>query len=246
MSTIEELVPESPVERTANYSSDEETLSARRRLSQPTISHLVSPVAAKYVPVTSPEKSDAESVHQTKSELLHEIDSLREALQQALEDKAELIEESFYDKERIREQRETIESLTKRIREFEMTRSATLGLMSAPTRTRSAIKQLSDDNAQLTREVDRLTSDRDRIERKLIDLKLRYASGIWQSGSTQAATSDEDDNDTVLFSTIVGVKNQRVLGSNKKSSGWTSWFGKSAKSPRKSSIKSANSSFFKK
>lgn len=171
----------------------------------------------------------------TKSELVHEIDSLKESLQQALDDKAELIEESFLDKERIKDQKETIESLAKRIREFEMNRNATsaaMGLLPAPTRTLSAIKQLNEDNAHLAREVDRLMSERDKIEKKLIDLKIKYAA----SGTSTNASTDEDDNDTTMFSTTV-LRDQKLLGPNKKSAGWGGWFGgkksKAASSPTK-------------
>ena len=168
-------------------------------------------------------------------------------LQQALEDKAELIEESFLDKERIRDQKETIELLTKRIREFEMARSATnsaIGMLPAPTRTRSAIKQLSEDKIQLARELDRLTADRDRLEKKLIDLKIKYANGYMQR-QTSTASTDEDDNETNVFSTI-DFKKKKQLGPNKKNTVFSaakSWFG-SKKSKNNSPVKSTKSSFF--
>lgn len=238
---------ENPPDRSENISPtsvDEESISAARKLSLPALmSSAVSPAGGKFVrggpSIMSPKSVNSlDSPNyetRSKSELVHEIESLKESLQQALDDKAELIEESFLDKERIKDQKETIESLTKRIREFEMTRNATtaaMGLLPAPTRTLSAIKQLNEDNAQLAREVDRLMSERDKIEKKLIDLKIKYAKGSYSSTN---ASTDDDDNDTTLFSTIVN-REQKTLGANKKSSGW-GWFGGGKKSKNASPVK---------
>jgi hypothetical protein len=184
-----------------------------------------------------------------------ELDSLREQLQQALDDKAELIEESILDKERIKDQKETIELLTKRIREFEMGRSNLV--LPVPSRSRSnnnssQIKQLSEDNIQLAREVDRLITERDRLEKKLIDLKIKFANGYLSRQNSGASTDeDEIDNETNIFSTLSvderlrRKKGKKVLGlstSNKPSvfSAAKSWFSRKnrsgASSPNKSRI----------
>ena len=183
-------------------------------------------------------------------ELQCEIDSLKEQLQQALEDKAELIDESLLDKERIKDQKETIELLTKRIREFEMARSPKPNALTLPlpSRTRSStthtsqIKQLSEDNIQLAREVDRLIAERDRLEKKLIDIKIKFANGYLSRQNSGASTDeDEIDNEANIFSTLsVDEKlrrkkaKQRILGSSSKTSSGVfsaarSWFSRSKK-----------------
>lgn len=159
-------------------------------------------------------------------------DSLAEQLQQALDDKAELIEESIIDKERIKDQRETIELLTKRIREFEMSRSHPPPML-LPVRCRSStgmLKQLGDDNIQMAKEMDRLIADRDRLERKLIDLKIRYANG-YLTRQNSAASTDEDE-ELNLFSTLsidekLKKKGKPLRGNS--SSGIFRWFKKSSK-----------------
>ena len=186
-------------------------------------------------------------------EIQCELDSLREQLQQALDDKAELIEESILDKERIKDQKETIELLTKRIREFEMGRNNLV--LPVPSRSRSGtsnnsqIKQLSEDNIQLAREVDRLITERDRLEKKLIDLKIKFANGYLSRQNSGASTDeDEIDNETNIFSTLSvdeklkRKKGKKVLGlSNNKPSVFSaakSWFSRknrsTASSPNRS------------
>ena len=158
-----------------------------------------------------------------------EIESLREALQQALEDKAELIEESFLDKERIKDQKETIELLTKRVREFEMARSVTTvsstNSANSSLRVGSSksnisvsglqvqVKQLSEDNIELAKEVDRLVAERDKLEKKLIDIKLRQQAGRQSS----IASTDEDEDGVFASYESLGKKNRpKKLGYNKK------------------------------
>ena len=215
-------------------------------------------------PVVDDEDDNSEdednSQNHTGSDYQCEMDSLKEQLQQALDDKAELIEESLIDKERIKDQKETIELLTKRIREFEMSRSTSnvtnsgsAGMsLPAPTRTRSAttmasnhqIKQLGEDNIQLAREVDRLISDRDRLEKKLIDLKIKYANGyLTRQNSGESTDEDELDNEANIFSTLSideklrRKKSKRVLGSSSARKSATvfsaakNWFSRSKKQP---------------
>lgn len=206
--------------------TSDELAAAGRRISVPT-------VATSLVEESSSSSSDEEgfSKNNESGGSMSELESLREQLQQALDDKAELIEESLLDKERIKDQKETIELLTKRIREFEMSRpTAAVGLsLPAPSRTRSAtsmaanqhIKQLGEDNIQLAREVDRLITERDKLEKKLIDIKIKYANGYLTRQNSGASTEDELDNETNIFSTLsVDEKlrrkkaKQRVLGVN--------------------------------
>ena len=173
-----------------------------------------------------------------------------------MDEKAELIEESLLDKERIKDQRETIELLTKRIREFEMmsgrntATSSSASLSSIPSRSRSSnvqIKQLSEDNIQLVREVDRLISERDRLEKKLIDLKIKLANGYLSRQNSGVSTDEDDlDNETNVFSTLSvderlrrKKSKQRVLGAGSASKGGSvfsaarSWFSRKPKTPAK-------------
>jgi HD-GYP domain-containing protein (c-di-GMP phosphodiesterase class II) len=152
-------------------------------------------------------------------------------LQQALEDKAELIEESFLDKERIKDQKETIELLTKRVREFEMARSVTTVSSTTTNSANSSlrvgssksnvsvsglqvqVKQLSEDNIELAKEVDRLVAERDKLEKKLIDIKLRQQAGRQSS----IASTDEDEDGVFASYESLGKKNRpKKLGYNKK------------------------------
>jgi hypothetical protein len=214
--------------------TSEDLAAAGRRISIPTVEEAVH--------VSSPELDRTEGPL-TSSEQC-ELDCLREQLQQALDEKVELIEESLLDKERIKDQRETIELLTKRIREFEMMSRPVSSHV--PNRSRSSnaqIKQLSEDNIQLAREVDRLIIERDRIEKKLIDLKIKFANGYLSRQNS--ASTDEDDNETNLFSTLSiderlrRKRNKKTLGAssaNKASvfSAARSWFArKGAKTPSK-------------
>jgi len=145
-----------------------------------------------------------------------EIESLREALQQALEDKGELIEESFLDKERIRDQKQTIELLTKRVREFEMSSRGSTTTVVAPGSKSNPlhvqIKQLSEDNIQLAKEVDKLMAERDKLEKKLIDMKIKLRAQRQNS----IASTDEDDNEMNVFSDYDKKRKTKVLGPNKK------------------------------
>ena len=162
-----------------------------------------------------------------------DLEALQEQLQQALDDKAELIEESILDKERILEQRETIELLTRRIREFEMSRNS--GPMPPPVRTRSSaslLKQLGDDNIQMAREMDRLIADRDRLERKLIDMKIRYANGVLLTRQNSVASTDEEEEDAI-FSTLT-IDKQKPLG-NKKGV-LSRWFTKKTKATKPNEV----------
>ncbi len=170
-----------------------------------------------------------------------EIESLREALQQALEDKAELIEESFLDKERIRDQKETIELLTKRVREFEMARSVTSSFRSSvgkPGNLQSQIKQLSEDNIELAKEVDRLVTERDKLEKRLIDMKLKQTT----IGRQTSIASTDEDEDGVF--TDGKRRSLRKLGHNKKGgsvfAAAKNWFAnkKKGNSPKKSASSS--------
>lgn len=176
-----------------------------------------------------------------------EIESLREALQQALEDKAELIEESFLDKERIRDQKETIELLTKRVREFEMARSVTSSFRSSvgkPANSsvpnlQSQIKQLSEDNIELAKEVDRLVTERDKLEKRLIDMKLKQTTIGRQ---TSIASTDEDEDG--IF-TDGKRRSLRKLGHNKKggsvfaaAKNWFASKNRKGNSPKKSASSS--------
>ena len=205
--------------------TSDELAAAGRRISVPT-------VATSLVEESS-SSCDEEGLFDKNDESggsMSEVESLREQLQQALDDKAELIEESLLDKERIKDQKETIELLTKRIREFEMSRPTAGGLsLPAPSRTRSAtsmaanqhIKQLSEDNIQLAREVDRLITERDKLEKKLIDIKIKYANGYMTRQNSGASTEDELDNETNIFSTLSVRRKrakQRVLGDNSSAS----------------------------
>jgi dynactin complex subunit len=124
-----------------------------------------------------------------------EISVLRDQLQQALDDKAELIEESILDKERIREQRTTIEVLTRKIREFEMSVSPLPRLKET-----ERVKKLTEENVQLTREIDRLLGERDRLEKKLIDIKIRFSHSL--PTRQNSAESTDDGNDLALFQSM--------------------------------------------
>jgi hypothetical protein len=182
-----------------------------------------------------------------------EIESLREALQQALEDKAELIEESFLDKERIRDQKETIELLTKRVREFEMARSVNSSVRgsggvkpgnSIPT-LQSQIKLLSEDNIELAKEVDRLVTERDKLEQKIIDIKLK---NVDKRRQTSIASTDEDEDGINVFTTYDGKRNSKKLGHNKKGgsvfAAAKNWFAsKNRKGSAKNSASSSKVSF---
>ena len=179
-------------------------------------------------------QGELEEVGPPTDEVVSEIEALREQLQQALDDKAELIEESILDKERIRDQRETIELLTKRIREFEMSRSSSSLSLVPPARTRSStnlLKQLGEDNIQMAKEMDRLIADRDRLERKLIDLKIKYANGFLVTRQNSGASTDEEDLENNVFSTLsIDEKLRRKgkpLGGNK--SLFRNWFRKPSK-----------------
>lgn len=221
---------------------------AGRRISVPNLEDTVNVSSGMH---TSPDDSqDASSEDAVQCEL----ETLREQLQQALDDKAEVIEDSLLDKERIKDQRETIELLTKRIREFEMSRSS----LPAPNRSRSAshlasnqqIKQLSEDNIQLAREVDRLITERDKLEKKLIDLKIKFANG-YLTRQNSGASTDEDDNETGIFSTLSvderlrRKKGRKILGaSTSKSSVFTaakSWFSRGSKTRSPTKLKPAAS-----
>jgi len=187
-----------------------------------------------------------------------EIESLREALQQALEDKAELIEESFLDKERIRDQKETIELLTKRVREFEMARSVNVSVSSSTTSRmkpgtsvtmlQSQIKQLSEDNIELAKEVDRLVADRDKLEKKLIDMKLKQQAGRQSS----IASTDEDEDGINMFTSYENnsKRKSKKLGHNKKGgsvfAAAKNWFSSKSRKGSPSAKKSASSSTFSK
>lgn len=221
--------------------TSEDLAAAGRRISVPTVDEAVH--------VSSPELGEEDGEDLSSSDQC-ELDCLREQVQQALDEKAELIEESLLDRERIKDQRETIELLTKRIREFEMMgRSNTSTSVAPPPRSRSSnvqIKQLSEDNIQLAREVDRLISERDRLEKKLIDLKIKLANGYLSRQNSGISTDeDEIDNETNVFSTLSvderlrrkkGGK-QRVLGTGSatKSGGVfsaaRSWFARKPKTP---------------
>lgn len=190
-----------------------------------------------------------------------EMESLREALQQALEDKAELIEESFLDKERIRDQKETIELLTKRVREFEMARSVNVSVSSSMTSISSRvkpsssistlqaqIKQLSEDNIELAKEVDRLVTERDKLEKKLIDMKLKQQAGR----QTSIASTDEDEDGISMFKSYENSsvkRKSKKLGHNKKGgsvfAAAKNWFA-SKKGSSPTTKKSASSSMFSK
>lgn len=199
--------------------TSDELAAAGRRISVPT-------VATSLVEEESSSEEGSFNKNDESGGSMSEVESLREQLQQALDDKAELIEESLLDKERIKDQKETIELLTKRIREFEMSRPTAAGLtLPAPSRTRSAtsmaanqhIKQLGEDNIQLAREVDRLITERDKLEKKLIDIKIKYANGYMTRQNSGASTEDELDNETNIFSTLSVRRKkakQRVLGDN--------------------------------
>lgn len=208
--------PKSSTAKECTPTSDE-LVAAGRRISVPTVA--TSPV----------EEDDDEEDSDRSGASMSELESLKEQLQQALDEKAELLEESLLDKERIMDQKETIELLTKRIREFEMSRSTNGLSLPAPSRTRSAtslaanqqIKQLSEDNIQLAREVDRLIAERDKLEKKLIDIKIKYANGYLTRQNSGASTEDELDNETNIFSTLTldeklrrKKAKQRVLGVN--------------------------------
>lgn len=213
--------------------TSEDLAASGRRVSVPTVEDAVR--------VSSPE-SDVEDNDISSSDQC-ELECLREQLQQLTEEKAELIEESLLDKERIKDQRETIELLTKRIREFEMMGRGS----SLPNRQRSTntlqIKQLGEDNIQLAREVDRLIAERDRLEKKLIDLKIKLANGYLSRQNSGASTDEDEIN---VFSTLSvderlrRKKGSRVLGpaSANKSGGVfsaaRSWFArKGPKTPSK-------------
>jgi hypothetical protein len=225
--------------------TSEDLAAMGRRISVPTVEEAVR--------VSSPEneelKNDTVSLSSSNE---CELDCLREQLQQALDEKAELIEESLLDKERIKDQRETIELLTKRIREFEMMGRSSSSSSLPSNRVRpgsnNQIKQLSEDNIQLAREVDRLISERDRLEKKLIDLKIKLANG-YLSRQTSGASTDEDEVN--VFSTLSVDErlrkkkgSQRVLGPSSASksggvfSAARSWFSKKgpSKSPSKSTM----------
>lgn len=209
---------------------------AGRRISVPNLEDTVHVSSGLNSPPACDESNDASS----EDPMQCELETLREQLQQALDDKAELIEESLLDKERIKDQRETIELLTKRIREFEMSRAPLAG----PVRSRSAtqlasnqqIKQLGEDNIQLAREVDRLIAERDRLEKKLIDLKIKFANG-YLTRQNSGASTDEDDNETGIFSTLSvderlrRKKGRKILGASASKStvfsAARSWFSRS-------------------
>jgi hypothetical protein len=101
---------------------------------------------------------------------------------------------------------------------------------------------LSEDNIQLAREVDRLIAERDRLEKKLIDIKIKFANGYLSRQNSGASTDeDEIDNEANIFSTLsVDEKlrrkkaKQRILGSSSKTSSGVfsaarSWFSRSKK-----------------
>lgn len=227
--------------------TSEDLAAAGRRISVPTLEEAVH--------VSSPDETRTDD-HTSSSEQC-ELECLREQLQQALDEKAELIEESLLDKERIKDQRETIELLTKRIREFEMmsrpaSSSSGLHLSAVKNRSTVQIKQLSEDNIQLAREVDRLINERDRLEKKLIDLKIKFANGHLSRQNSASTDEDELDNETNLFSTLSiderlrKKKAKKLLGANASSSkggvfsAARNWFSRkgSAKSPSKNAAKS--------
>jgi hypothetical protein len=203
-----------------------------------------SPVVDMSTPKDSSSASSENGSSTPSSSSNCEIESLREALQQALEDKAELIEESFLDKERIRDQKETIELLTKRVREFEMSFRTTTSMTSVSSSSssnrsnlHSQIKQLSEDNIQLAKEVDRLVAERDKLEKKLIDMKIKLRR------TSSIASTDEDDNELNVFSDYERKRKTKSLGPNKKGgnvfAAAKNWFAN--KSYKKSSPKKSSS-----
>jgi len=223
--------------------TSEDLAAAGRRISVPTIDDAVR--------VSSRESDSGNEDQDLTSSDQCELDCLREQLQQLTEEKAELIEESLLDKERIKDQRETIELLTKRIREFEMMGRSTARPRSGNTvQSNAQIKQLGEDNIQLAREVDRLIAERDRLEKKLIDLKIKLANGYLTRQNSSASTDEDEIN---VFSTLSvderlrRKKGSRVLGpaSASKSGGVfsaaRSWFArKGPKSPSKANRNKPN------
>jgi hypothetical protein len=202
-------------------------------------------VQSPVVDMSTPNDSQSPSSSATPSSNC-EIESLRESLQQALEDKAELIEESFLDKERIRDQKETIELLTKRVREFEMSSRTTSSITSSRSSSKSMpalhsqIKQLSEDNIQLAKEVDRLVAERDKLEKKLIDMKIKL-----RARNNSIASTDEDDNELNVFSDYDKKRKTKMLGPNKKGgsvfAAAKNWFANKSSKSRKSSPKKSSS-----
>jgi len=108
------------------------------------------------------------------------------------------------------------------------------------------IKQLSEDNIELAKEVDRLVTERDKLEKKLIDMKLKQQAGGRQSS---IASTDEDEDGISMFKSYEtsGKRKSKKLGHNKKGgsvfAAAKNWFASKKGSPPK---KSASSSTFSK